>query len=547
MQTKLDEFNSWLSKPEGLHLEFKAARSSFSQNRDLPDYCAALANEGGGKLVLGVEDQTRIVVGTNAFKGTHQRLSNDLLNSLHIRVDIEELAHPDGRVLIFHVPGRPAGQLIKSSGNYRYPMRAGESLVEMDQETMRRILLEREPDFSSKIAPGVMISDLDPVALDNFKKKWVQKSGRPEFLDYSAEKTLAALGAFCDEGVSYAGLILFGKKEKIDRVLPCSEIVFEWRNDSRKVPHDFRISWREPFFRIYDVIWETINARNIRFPFQDGFIQREILAFNEKCVREALLNAVAHRDYTINSESIFISANPEACVVESPGGLPAGITLENILVRRQWRNRAIVEILEKAGLVERSGQGMDDIFGYTIREGKGVPDLSSTTAQSVVLSIPAAVKDKTFILFLEKIMEEKQTSFSFEEIYDLEQVREQKYKELLRKDRLLSLGVIEKVGRGRGTKYILAHGYYKNIGKAGVHTKLKGLTREQKKQLIVNHLEHNKRGYSHEFVDALGLKRSDVSNLLTELRRIKVIRFVGHKKNGYWELVGVDQDGTKQN
>ena len=59
------------------------------------------------------------------------------------------------------------------------------------------------------------------------------------------------------------------------------------------------------FFKIYDSIWETIDARNLRYPFQDGLFQREVYAFNEKSIREAVLNAVAHRNYTINNQSIL--------------------------------------------------------------------------------------------------------------------------------------------------------------------------------------------------------------------------------------------------
>ncbi len=375
--TQIDEFNKWLKNPEGLHLEFKAARNSFSWDKALPDYCAALANEGGGKLILGVEDKTHKIIGSKAFEGTHNTLSHDLLNNLKVRIDVEELHHPDGRVLIFHVPARPFGQPIQSSGQYKYPMRAGESLVEMDPGTLRRILNEVESDFSAKIVPGLTITDLDDSALNNFRQKWSQKSGREAYLKFPSEKLLQAIGILTDLGINYAGLVLFGKKEKLDQLLPTSEIIFEWRT-AKKIPHDFRQTWRDPFFKIYDEVWNTINARNLRFPFQEGLFQREVFAFNEKAIREALLNAVAHRDYTLGGRSIFITASPEDFTIESPGGFLPGITPDNILVQRAWRNRVIAETLEKSGLVERAGQGMDDIFASTIKEGKGMPDFSGS-------------------------------------------------------------------------------------------------------------------------------------------------------------------------
>ena len=65
-KTSIEIFESWLTQIEDFHLEFKTARNSFSKDKDLPDYCAALANEGGGKLILGVDPEGR-VVGTKAF------------------------------------------------------------------------------------------------------------------------------------------------------------------------------------------------------------------------------------------------------------------------------------------------------------------------------------------------------------------------------------------------------------------------------------------------------------------------------------------------
>jgi len=532
--TQITEFNEWLKNPEGCNLEFKKAANSFSKDKDLPDYCAALANEGGGKLILGVEDKTHQILGTKAFEGTCNKLSHELLNKIKIRVEVEELFCPN-RVLIFHIPSHLPGQLIKSTGDYRYPMRAGESLIEMDVATLRRILNETEPDFSAKMVPGLAVNDMDAVAIADFRRRWAQKQGRPEYLNFSDEKLLHSVGILSDDGINYAGLILFAKKVKIDSLLPGSEIIFEWRS-ALKVQHDFRKTWREPFFKVYEDVWATVNARNMRFPFQEGLIQREIYAFNEKAFREALLNAVAHRDYNMSDRSILIAVDPEKLVVKSPGGFPAGITPENILHEQAWRNRVIAETFEKAGLVERSGQGMDDIFGSTIRDGKGVPDFAGSDNYAVRLNIPIQLKDKGFVMFLEKVTDKKQIHLSFEEMYELECIREQRAGTLSFKDKFLSLGIIEQVGRTKGAKYILAHAYYKHAGRPGVHTRLAGLSRDQKKELILTHLRRNKKGYVKDIEDGLSLKRKDVTNLLAELKRVGKIEFIGARKTGYWQI-----------
>lgn len=108
MSTTLEEFNRWMNAPrEDEHLEFKEAKSQHDV-RKLMRYCVALVNEGGGKLVLGVSDKPpRKVVGSTAFPNTAD-IASKIFEKLRFRVDVEELVHPDGRVMIFHIPSRPA-------------------------------------------------------------------------------------------------------------------------------------------------------------------------------------------------------------------------------------------------------------------------------------------------------------------------------------------------------------------------------------------------------------------------------------------------------
>jgi len=534
--TSEHEFENWLENEEDFDLEFKSASNQFDKTKDLPNYCAAFGNEGGGKLILGVTNEKR-VIGTKAFIGSYNQLPNYLSQRLSpaIRVDVEELQYNGKRILIFHIPSRPLGEPIKANG--KFWMRAGESLKEMDNATLRRILNETQKDFSTEIVPGLGLSDLDNDAIIILRKKWSEKAKRDDYLKFDTEKLLKSLGLLTEKGLNYASLILLGKKEVLDELLSSSEIIFEWRQDPAKTAHDFRINWREPFMKIYDEIWKTINARNLRMPFQEGFIQREVWAFDEKSIREAVLNAVAHRDYSIQSRSIFIKASPDSFFIESPGGLLPGVTLENILETSAWRNRRIAEIFEKTGLVERSGQGMNDIFRITVSDGKGLPNLAKTDSHTVRLEIPAKVKDKDFILYLEQITNEKQISLSEEEIYALEDLREnQQLTNKKLKDEFLKLGLIEKVGNKKGTKYILSKKYYEHIGDRGAHTKLKGISREQKKMLILNHLKQFGKSRSIDFQHALDLDQIYVRNLMTELKTEGKVERIGNKVSGYWIL-----------
>lgn len=245
-----------------------------------------------------------------------------------------------------------------------------------------------------------------------------------------------------------------------------------------------------------------------------------------------------HRDYSINGKSIFIKASPEEFYIESPGGFPVGITLENILFERIWRNRALAETFEKIGFAERSGQGLDDIFKQSICDGKGSPDLSKSDFDTVRLFIPAKVKDKDFILYLERIINERQMSLSFEEIYELEIIRKsQKVEKPEFKNKFMRMGIIESTGKGRGTKYILSRRYYETMGQSGKHTRIKGLNRNKIKELILNHVREGKPSRRMDLISGFPeYNPQDISNILQELRNGGKIFFEGEPKSGVWRI-----------
>lgn len=171
MKTSPAEFEKWLSCQEDVDLEFKAASSNFSSDRGtLYDYCAAIANGRGGKLILGVQENPRQVKGTSYAKGTHAKLAHELWDRIRLHIDVEEFFYDQRRVLIFHIPSHPPATRVKSGGKgakYTYPIRRGESLGEMDDHKTREILNETQPDLTAAIVPGLSLADLDREAIGN--------------------------------------------------------------------------------------------------------------------------------------------------------------------------------------------------------------------------------------------------------------------------------------------------------------------------------------------------------------------------------------------
>ncbi len=117
MGHNLEDLNQWLSEPESERLEFKEAKTKYDFDK-LVKYCAALANEGGGKVVLGVtHKRPRTVVRSQAFREPGQTVSQ-IAQKLHLRIGWSEVQHPNGRVLIFDIPSHPIGVPIQADGTY---------------------------------------------------------------------------------------------------------------------------------------------------------------------------------------------------------------------------------------------------------------------------------------------------------------------------------------------------------------------------------------------------------------------------------------------
>ncbi|MEX0829894.1 MAG: ATP-binding protein [Nitrospirales bacterium] len=508
---------------ENERLEFKEAQSSF-EFEHLVRYSVALANERGGRLILGVTDKhPRKIVGSQAFQDL-ERTKHSLTERLRLRIDVEAFQLPEGRVIVFQVPPRPIGMPIQHKGAYW--MRSGESLVPMTPDQLKRIFEESGPDFSAEIANNATFADLDPIGITRFREMWKRKSGNSSLESATDAQLLTDAELLIDGAVTYGALILFGSRKSLGRYLAQSEVVFEYRSGEASVPFQQRQEFREGFFLFDDELWKTINLRNELQHYQEGLFVWDIQTFNEKVFREAILNAVSHRDYRLHG-SVFVRQYPKKIEIVSPGGFPPGITPDNILDRQSPRNRRIAEVFARCGLVERSGQGVNRMFEECIKESKPRPDFSETDDYQVSLTLKGEVQNPQFLRFLEHVTQQGLGSFTTQDLLVLDSIQREDPVPHFLKDRLTSLknrGILEITGRGRGTKPILSRRFYSFLGKKGVYTRKRGLDRETNKALLLQHIE----SYRKE-----GSRLQDLMQVLPQLTRDQVQKLLGQlKKEG---------------
>lgn len=531
------------------HVEFKEGRGGCisydggqkvqpkDRRRCILGYVVALCNEGGGYFVVGMKDRfPHEVIGTAQNEGSIGCLEANIYRDTQIRTSVYELYEEGKRVLVIEIPKRPCGRVYKFED---VPlMRVGEELKPMSDEVHLKILNEQEPDFSAQICDGLKINELNKEAINILKQKYALKQNNPRFLTLSDKQILIDLDLLKNNKLTYAALILLGERNAINKYLPQAIVRVEYRNTENQIHFDNRINFIDPFFILIDKLWETINLRNGSFPVQEDAYIFDIPYFNEEVIREAVNNSIAHRNYRMNSE-IVIKQYPMRLDIINPGGFPTGVTPENILtVPSTPRNRLFADVLEKTGVVERSGQGVDKIFYNTLSEGKASPDYSNTDDFSVQLSLSAMIEDKAFALFIESVQSElpDDNKLSVLEIVALNKIREKKsrtdvgFKEI---QALLNRGLIEKRGKTRGVYYILSKDYYDFTDQRVEYSKLTDWDEEQSFSIIRAYLEKHKKIKMGEIVALFEgrLTRKQVRNIVVRWEKAETLSRTG-KGNG---------------
>jgi len=506
-------------------------------------YVTALCNEKGGTFVIGMHDSyPHTVVGTKQAENAIGQLESDIYRDTGIRTDIYELYEGDKRVLVIDVPPRPRGRVFKFED---VPlMRVGEDLKPMSDEVYLSIIQEQEPDFSEQFCEGITMDDLDNDAIRILKDKYANKNKNSSFRSLDDYQALSDLGLIYQGKVTNAALILVGKAAVISRVFPQAKISLEYRTNESNIHFDAREYFEGPYYLMIDKLWAAINSRNGSVPVRSGIYKDyDIPLFNEDVIREALNNAIAHRSYGIQGE-IVVKQYPTQMIFINPGGFPHGVTIDNILyVQSTPRNRLLADILSKTGLVERSGQGVDNIFLDTLSEGKPAPDYGKTDDFCVTLILSSKIEDAAFSQYINSIQnslpdDEKLTVY---DVITLNKIRQTKSRHSLDKKivaKLLSRGYIEQRGKTSGTFYILGKDYYELAGRLADYSRITDWDESQAFTMIASFLKNNTSAKMGDFVDLFAghLSRKQIRNSIDKLVDRGMLTYEGDGKSRSYSL-----------
>jgi ATP-dependent DNA helicase RecG len=360
MSRNAEDIDRLIAVPrEHERLEFKEAKQQFDITR-LLKYCVALANEGGGLLVLGVSDRPpRKVVGTQAFPALG-KIKARIVEALRVRVEIEEISHPDGRVLVFNVPSRPAGTALSHEGAYL--MRAGEDLVPMTEDLLRRIFDEGRPEFLLRSALKNAAADdlvrlLDTQSFFEFIKIPYPASRDGVMDRFEREQLIFRSKMGWD--ITNLGALLFGKDlrefDGLQRKAP-RVIVYRGTNKLETVRDQ---TGTKGYAVGFEGLISFINSQLPANEVVGQALRADLRMYPELAIRELVANALIHQDIEDVGSFIMIEIYSDRIEITNPG--KPLIPPDRFIDEYKSRNERLSDLMRRFGICEEKSSGIDKV------------------------------------------------------------------------------------------------------------------------------------------------------------------------------------------
>lgn len=356
-------------------------------------------------------------------------------------------------------------------------------------------------DYTALPVPDAVYDDLDGnerLRLREIIKKYSGEKNLLELDDEELDKALR-LAVNTDNKIvpTYCGLLLIGKKERIQELMPTAKAVFQVLSGTDVV---FNEDVDGALLSVFERMETYMTARNSEAEIEEGLFRISVYDFDKMAFREALVNAFCHRDYTMLGR-VRVEINDDGLVISNPGGFVEGVNINNLLTAEpHGRNPALADVMKRIGLAERTGRGIDRIFEGSLLYGKPMPDYSESTDTLVKLFIPRGLPDKAFakmisdeqerigralpvnsLLILNELKRNSRSTIA--ELSETIHSSEAKTKSAVEK--LVESGMLEAVGTGKGRYYTLSVQVYRRNKTTAEYVRQRGISEVRHPEMII--------------------------------------------------------------
>lgn len=509
---------------ESEQIEFKPWQGAKEDLKLAVEYAVCFANAEGGVVVFGVADKVRgrsaAIQGAQGYDLDTWRRGIFERTAPHISAEVDELPVSEGTgcLLLVRVAKGDSPPYGTSHGLFKH--RVGKNCMPLHpSEFHRGRVATAAVDWSGMPAQGVTLADLDKLEIERARAMLRSKNPSSELLNLSAQEFLGGLEAIREGQVTHTGLLLFAKPEILAN--KCPQAQFHYVHQASETAVTRNDVWREPLLLLIERMEQVFSGpANPEQEVSLGFFKLRIPDFPLDAVREAVLNALTHRDYSQPGE-VLLRHTPRELRITSPGGFIGGITPENVLRHEPIpRNRTLANAFVKLRLVESAGVGRKRIFRETLRYGKRLPKYESSPT-SVTLRLFNSGASPQLAALVSRLDAQHQ-NVGLDTLLLLDAFREQTYLDTAQAAAVLQLSreearmeldtlsqpplsLIERRGHTQTATYYLAKGIAKELKGKAAYTKAKGLNPVRYAEMVREYLRDHQTITNGELRELLGL------------------------------------------
>ncbi len=520
-------------------VEFKEAKQTYDFNK-LGRYFSALSNEANLKnlqhawLVFGVKDNQTVVgsqfrVAAKNLQSLKKEVADKTTNRLTF-LEIHEIEHPDGRVLLFQIPAAQQG--IPTSWDGHYYGRDGESLGPLNLDEIERIRSQnRVSDWSSEVLPRATIDDLDAAALVLAREKYAKKNPKlaDEIAQWSTATFLNKAKLTINGKITRTAILLLGKSEASHWLNPATATVTWILKDKDGLERDYE-HFSCPLLVSVDEVFNKIRNLKYRYLTQGTLFPEEVDQYDPYIIREALNNAIAHQDYELAGKITLVEfEDGRLCFSNMGRFIPE--TVESVIQADapeiRYRNRFLVEAMVNLNLIDTIGSGIRKMFLIQKKRFFPLPEYEITDRR-VQVTITGKVVD---IAYAKKLA--AYPDLTLEDIILLDRVQKRKPITDEQAKHLKAQGLIE----GRKPNYHISEQLADHSGDRVQYIRNRAFDDQHYKKLILEYLgvykEAKRLDINVLILDKLPevldeqQKDNKVKNLLQAMRREGLIDLEG--------------------
>ena len=534
--------------------EMKNLKNSFNghEGEDVMSYVSGIANMEGGDLVIGVEDKTLNIIGTDLTKfnldknSAVLKIKENCVNISSEGLSVDEYITSDTQKTVWvihipkHLPRKPvyaqkhAWQRIKDSLVFITPERESAILNESVSEG-------NASKWTATVLPDATLDDLDPKAILKAREQYkeVYPSKAKEVDSWDDIKFLNKAKITIKGKITIAAIILLGKEESEHYLLP-SVCKIRWTLKNEKGENlDYEI-FSIPMILAIDEVGKKI--RNTKYEYTiagNMFPEPPMYRYDVFTLREPLNNAIGHQDYKKDARIEVIEYDNDHLVFQNYGSFLPG-SVEKVVLEDSpesiYRNPFLIEAMRNVHMVETEGGGIRKLFEQQRKRFFPMPEYDLSGGK-VKVTIDGKVIDEQFAKILVQVPD-----MSMSDILLLDKVQKQKR---LSDDEIKYMRK-KKLIEGRKPNVFLSRNIVrqtKDVGLKATYVKNKSFDDEYFRKLIIQYLEKFSIAKRSDIDDLLMGKLSDVltidqkknkiKNLLYQLRKNNIIE-TDHSRN--WSL-----------